>query len=165
MDPITDTGLSLPIFLTYGLVILLYLIILRKLLDVLQRRGDGVAYQRSVVDRDIQRTMTGTEESSMHAFNVRNLATTIAKALVSVVAMGVMIILSVVKFGPFATVLMIVMCVSVLYAYNRWQKSREKPSSVRAEIRKGIDKAGNTGMIIMLSIVLVALLFVMIVIH
>lgn len=165
MDPVTDAGMSLPIFLTYGLVILLYLIILRKLLDVLQRKGEHNAYQRSIVDRDIQMTMTGNEESSMHAFNVRNLATIIAKGLVSVIAMGAMIILSAVKFGVLSTVLMIIMCVGLLYAYNKWQNSREKPGSVRAEIRKGLDKVGNTGMIIMLSIILVALLFVMIIIH
>jgi len=165
MDTVANSGFSLPIFLMYGLLILLYLIILRLLLNLLQQLGDKHAYQRSVVDRDIHQTMTRRVETSMHAFNVYDLAIVIAKAGITTIAMAAIIILLTVKFGIVATILLIAITIILLYTVDRWLKSREKPGSFRADVRKYVQKAGSVGTIVMLSIALVVLLFVMIWLH
>jgi hypothetical protein len=161
MLPHSDNSIGLGVFLAYGILILLYLIILRLLLNLLQQMGDKHIAQRSVIDRDIHRTMTNHVETSMHAFDAYNIAIVIVKGGISAIAMAAIIVLLVIKFGFLATGVLIVIVVTVIYAVDHWLKSREKPGSFRAEVRKYVQKAGSVGTIIMLSILLVVLLFVM----
>lgn len=165
MGSIANNGFSLPIFLAYGFIILIYLVILRLLLNLLQQMSDKHISQRSVIDRDIHRVMTNDVETSMQAFNAYNIAIVIAKGGIAAIAMAGVLVVLVLKFGILTAVLLVVMAVAILWAINHWLKSREKPESLRAEIRKNVQKAGSMGSIIMLSIALVALIFVMVLIH
>jgi hypothetical protein len=165
MGSIANSGLSFPVFIAYGFIILLYLFILRLLLNLLQRYGDKHLATRSVIDRDIHRVMTNDVETSMQAFNAYSVAIVIAKGGIAALAMAGAIVVLVLKFGLIAATLLIVIAVSILWGINHWLKSREKPESVRAEVSKNLQKAGSMGMIVMLSIALVVLIFVMIVIH
>jgi hypothetical protein len=161
MNTVVQGGLSLPIFVAYGTLILLYLIILRLMLNFIQGMGDKHSYQRSVVDRDIHAAKGEEAEASMRTFDSYKLAVVIAKAGAMVIAMAAVIVLLAVKFGILATALLIAIAVTALYAIDHWLKSREKPESFRSEVRKYVQGVGNTGTILILSIILVVLLFVM----
>ena len=165
MESIADNGVTFPVLIAYGFLIFLYLVILRLLLNLLQQMGDKHVLQKSVIDRDIHSTMTNRVETSMHAFDVYSVAIVIAKGGIATLAMAAIIILLVIKVGILATILLIAIVIMLLYAYNRWTKSRERAESLRGEIKKNIQKAGSMGTIVMLSIALVALLFVMLVLH
>jgi small-conductance mechanosensitive channel len=165
MNTLAANGLSFPILLAYGLLILLYLLILKLLINLLQQMGDKHMLQRSVIDRDIHQTMTNRVETSMHAFDIYSVAIVIAKGGIAVLAMAAVMVLLVLKVGVLATMLLVIVVILLLYAYNQWVRSREKDKSIRGEIRKYVQKSGSIGMILLLSISLVVLLFVMILIH
>jgi hypothetical protein len=158
-----DSSISLGTFIAYGVLIFLYLVILKLLLNLLQQMGARQS-QRSVVDRDIRRTWNRRDESSMYAFDIYGASLVIAKGGIATIAMAAIIVLLVLKFGLLATGVLIVMVVVALYGVDHWLRSREKPDSVRAEIRRALRGAGSMGTIILLSILLVVLLFVMTVI-
>lgn len=164
MDSVADNGVTFSSLIAYGILIFLYLVILRLLLNVLQQMSDKHILQKSVIDRDIHRTMTSRVETSMHAFDVYSVAIVIAKGGIATLAMAAIIVLLVIKVGLLATVLLITIVILLLYGYSRWAKSREKAESLRGEIKKNLQKAGGIGTILMLSIALVALLFVMMVV-
>lgn len=161
MPQYVDSSISLGSFIAYGFLILLYLMILKLLLNVMQRMGDRHLAQRSIIDRDIRRVMTNRVETSMQTFDVYSVALIIAKGGIATLAMAAVIVMMTLKFGPLATGALVVMVIAILYAVNRWLRSREKPGSVRAELRKQVQKFGSMGAIIMLSLTLVILLFVM----
>lgn len=156
--------ISLAVLVLYGLIISFYLIILRLLLDMLQQLGRHHT-QKSIIDVDIHRTMTSRVENSMHTFDITSVAVTIAKGGISVVAMAAIIVLLVIKVGLIATILFITIVILMAWAMNVWLRSREKPGDVRDQIRKYVLKSGSVGMVLLLSIILVALLFVMILLH
>ncbi len=158
MESLSDSSVGLPSLFAYGLLILLYLIILKLLLNLLQRLGKE-RYHKSVVDREIHATMTNRVETSMHAFDVYDIALIIAKAGIATIAMAAIIVLLVIKVGVLATALLIIITVTVLYAVSTWLKSQEKPGTMRAEVRKYIRKTGGVGTVIILSLALVLLLF------
>lgn len=155
-----DNSISLGVFIAYGILIFLYLVILKLLLNLLQQMGARQA-QRSVVDRSIRRAMTRKDESSMYAFDIYSISLVVAKGGIATIAMAAIIILLVLKFGLLATGVLIIMVVVALYGVDHWLRSREKPDSVRAEIRRALKGAGSMGTIILLSILLVVLLFFM----
>ena len=64
-----------------------------------------------------------------------------------------------------ATILLITIVILMAWAMNVWLRSREKPGDVRDQIRKYVLKSGSVGMVLLLSIILVALLFAMILLH
>jgi hypothetical protein len=165
MNTLATDGISFPILLAYGLLILLYLLILKLLLNLLQQMGDKHRIQKSVIDRDVHRVMTPQVDSSMQTFDPYGVAIIIAKGGITAISMAAVIILSVLKVGIVATALLVVIAVLFLWAINHWLKAREKAGSVRDEIRKYVQKSGSMGTIVLLSILLVVLLFVMIVIH
>lgn len=103
--------------------------------------------------------MTNRVETSMHAFDVYDIALIIAKAGIATIAMAAIIVLLVIKVGVLATALLIIITVTVLYAVSTWLKSQEKPGTMRAEVRKYIRKTGGVGTVIILSLALVLLLF------
>jgi|GEM_PF-7096634 len=165
MQKLEGDPVNLTLLFLYGLIILLYLFILRLLLNVLQQLNDKHHVQRSVVDVDIRRVMTPQVESSMHAFDISMIAITIAKGAIATVATAVVIILLVLKVGILATALLVAIVVLIAWAVDIWLRSRKKPAGVRAQMYKIVQRSGSFGMILMLSILLVALLFVMIWIH
>lgn len=165
MDSLANSGVSFPIFLAYGLLILIYIFILRLLLNLLQQMGDKHSIQRSVVDRDIHQTMTHRVETSMHAFDVYGIAIVIAKGGIATITMATIIIILVIKFGLIVTAFLVSGVVLTLWAINHWLSSLQKPGSLRAEMHKFFQNAGGVGTIITLSIVLVVLIFLMIFIH
>jgi 4-hydroxybenzoate polyprenyltransferase len=165
MESLADNGVSFPVLMAYGFVIFLYIIILKLLLNLLQQMGDKHRIQKSVIDVDVHRVMTPEIDSSMQAFNVYSIATVIARGGIAAVAMAAIIVLMVMKVGVLPTFLLITIVIALLWAFNHWMKSREKPESFRGEIRKYIQKSGSVGSVIMLSIALAVLLFVMIIIH
>lgn len=165
MQNINGDPVSASVLLAYGLLILLYLLILRLLLNLLQQMTNKHYTAKSVIDRDIHRVMNDNVETSMHAFNVYSLATLIVKAGVTTIAMAAIVVLLVVKVGIFATTLLVLICLILLWTLNQWLRRREKAGGLRQEIRKYTQRAGSAGTVVLLSIALVVLLFVMIVIH
>jgi hypothetical protein len=165
METIAKEGLNLPMLLAYGSVILVYLIVLRLLLSLLQQMGDKHRTQRSVIDADIHRTMGPQIEASMQTFDVYRVAIIIAKGGITALSMAIIIFLLTVKAGIVATGLLITGVVLCLWAADHWLKSQEKAKSIRGEVRKYVQKSGSMGMIIMLSITLVVLLFVLVWMH
>jgi uncharacterized membrane protein YidH (DUF202 family) len=162
MNSLAENGVTFSSLIAYGILIFLYLVILRLLLNMLQQMSDQHVLQKSVIDRDIHKTMTNRVETSMHAFDIYSVAIVIAKGGIATLAMAAIIVLLIVKVGLLATIFLIAIVILLLYGYNRWARSREKAESLRGEIRKNIQKAGSGGMILLLSIALVVLLFVMI---
>jgi len=165
MESLAANGISFPVLLAYGMIILLYLVILRLLLNLLQQMGDKHRTQRSVIDVDVHRTMTPQVDSSMHAFDIYSIAIVIAKGGIAMVAMAAMIVLLAIKVGILATVLIVAMVVLCLWTVNQWLRSREKVGSIGGEMRKYVQKSGSMGTVVLLSIVLVVLLFIMIWMH
>lgn len=153
---------SMGIFLAYGLLILLYLFILRLLLNLIQRMGDKGAIGKSIIDRDIHQTMTNEVETSMHAFNAYNIAIIIVKFAVAAIAMGAIEVIMVMKFGVLAAALLTVLVVLIAWAFNHWLKSKEEAHNIIGETRKFIANAGSAGTVVLLTIALVVVIFVMI---
>lgn len=162
MHSIAKDGIGFPILLAYGLIILLYLIILRLMLNALQQLGEKHRYQKTVVDADIHRTMNDRIERSMDTFDIYSMAIVIAKGGIAAVAMAAIIILLTLKVGIIATILVITGVVLCLWTANRWLRSQEKAMNIRGEIHKYAQKFGSMGMIIVLSGILVVLLFAMV---
>lgn len=165
MESIARDGTGLPLLLAYGFVILLYLIILRLLLNMIQQMGDKHLTQRSVVDRDIHKMMDNRVETSMHAFDVYTVALIIAKGGIAALFMAAIIVLLSVKVGILATAMLIAIVITMLWGVNHWLKSQEKTRSIRGEIQKYVQKSGSVGSILLLSIALATLLFALIVMH
>ncbi len=165
MESLADNGVSLPILLAYGLLILLYLVILRLLLNFLQQLGSKHRTQRSIIDVDIHNTMTPRVDSSMQTFDVHSIANTIARGIVTVVAIAILLVLAVIKIGILATIILLAIIVLCLYAINQLLRQMSK-----TEIMKSVHKytqlgGGNTGAILLLSIALVVVLFLLVVLH
>jgi hypothetical protein len=157
--------LSLPILIAYGILILLYLVILKVLLNLLQQLGSKHRTQRSVIDVDIHNTMTPHVDSSMQTFDVRSIANIIARGIVTVTAMAILIVLSVIKIGFLATVVLISIVILCMWAINQLLRQMS-----RTEIMKTVHKytqlgGGNTGAIVLLSIGLVVVLFGLVFLH
>lgn len=158
-------GINFPTLIAYGFLILTYIVILRILLNILEQMSDKYRVRKSVIDTAIHRTVPSDLDSSMQAFNIFSVALVIAKWGIVAIAMAAIIVLMVIKVGIIATALLIAITVLLLWAMNRWLKSREKAHSAQAEVRKYIEKSGGVGTIILLSIILVVLLFLMIAIR
>lgn len=161
METLANDTTSLPMLLAYGLLILLYLLILKLLLNFLQQMGDKHRTQKSVIDVDIHNTMTPQVESSMHTFDVYSIAIVIAKGGITATAMAAIIVLLVLKVGILATALLILIVIVFLWGLNHWLNHREKVGTIR-EIRRYVQKSGSVGSVVMLSIALVVVLFGMI---
>lgn len=161
----SDNDLSLPVFMAYSLVILLYFVILRILLQLLQQVGNRHGVRRSIIDTNIHATMIPRVDNSMDTFDIYSMAVVIAKFGIATVAIAGVIVLLVLKLGVLAAAILVLLAILVLWALNHWLRSRERPGSIKTEIRHYIRKSGSIGSIIMLSILLVALLFVMIWLH
>lgn len=162
---IAANDINIPTLVAYGFLILTYLIILKVLLNILEQMSDKYRVRKSVIDTAIHRTIPSDLDSSMQAFNIFSVALVIAKWGIVTIAMAAIIVLMVIKVGIIATALLIAITVLLLWAMNRWLKSREKAHSAQAEVRKYIEKSGGVGTIILLSIILVVLLFLMIAIR
>lgn len=165
MTDLAANGISFPTLIAYGFLIFTYLIILRVLLNLLEQMSDKYRVHKSVIDRAIHQTVPSDLDSSMQAFNIYSIARVIVRWGIVAIAMAAIIVLLVIKVGYVATALLIAITVILLWAMNHWLKSREKTHSAQAEIRKYIEKSGNVGTIIVLSITLVVLLFLMIMIR
>jgi hypothetical protein len=159
MDSITDTTPSLPVMLAYGLIILLYLVILRLLLNFFQQMSDKHA-QRSIIDRSIHAMRTHRVDSSMQAFDPYSIAIAITKGGIATLATAVVIVLLIEKLGFEATVTVLIMVIIVAWTANRWLRSREKVGIVR-EARKYLQRGGSVGSVIALSVLLAFVLFVL----
>ena len=162
MQTYSGESVSITVIIIYGAIILLYLLILQLLLNVLQQLSDKHRPQRSVIDVDIHRTMTPRIESSMHTFDISSVALIIAKAGISVAAMAAVIVLLVIKIGILASITLVAIVILVAWAIDVWLKSRKTSNSVRSEVRKVVQKSGNIGVMLALSILLAVLLFIMI---
>lgn len=166
MQTLSGDSVSLTVLFLYGLIILLYLIILRLLLNMLQQLNDKHhRTQKSIIDVDVHRIMTPQVESSMHAFDISTLAITIAKGGIAAIAMAAIIVLLVLKIGFFATLIIIAIVILIAWALDLWLRSREKPGGIRSEVQKYVQKSGSVGTILLLSILLVILLFIMTWLH
>jgi hypothetical protein len=161
MNAAVDTTPSLSVILTYGLVILLYLVILRLLLNLLQGVSDKHR-QRSVIDRGIHATMSHRHEGSMQAFDSYGIAVVITKGGIATLSMAAIIVLLSVKIGVPATFLIIISVILVTWAANKWVRSHEK--GTLREARVIAQKAGSMGAVLALSVTLVILLVVLAVI-
>ncbi|MDB5184119.1 MAG: hypothetical protein JWO07_800 [Candidatus Saccharibacteria bacterium] len=164
MDSLADTAPSLPVMLAYGLVILLYLVILRLLLNFLQQLSDKHHRHQSIIDRGIRAMKSHRIDGSMQAFDPYTIAVIIAKGGIATISMAVVIVLLVTKVGPTATAALLVAVILVAWAVNHWLKSREKVGTIK-EIRTYIQKSGSIGSVVVLSIALVVLLFIMVMLH
>lgn len=155
-----DKDLSIGIFIVYGAVILLYFFVLNLLIAVIRRMGEHHV-NRSVIDRDIHRTMTDRIDTSMHSFDSYNLAIIVLKGLMITLSMAVIFIIMYLKLGLPLTILMTLAVVAILWAINYLKKHSTRSKSIQSEIRQYSDKMSSTGAIIMLSVCLVFLLFSM----
>jgi hypothetical protein len=160
-----DDTLSLPIFIAYGILILLYLVILKVLLNLLQQLGSKHRTQRSVIDVDIHNTMTPRVDSSMQTYDVRSIANIIARGVITAIAMAILIVLSVVKIGLLATLVLLGIVILCMWAINQLLRQISK-TEVMKTIHKYTQLGGsNTGAILLLSIALVVVLFFLVILH
>lgn len=163
MDPLTSNGISVPMLFAYGILIMIYLMILKLLLTSLQQLGKKDQSYRSVVDADIRRTVPAEVDSMMQTNNVRTFANTVARGFVTVIAMAAVIVLLVVKVGILATLFLLIMVIVTLWAFNRLLRQISK-TEMKAAIRRYVQLgAGNTSSILLLSIGLVVVLFLLVV--
>lgn len=164
MDSFSSNTPGLPILLAYGFLILIYLVILRLLLNLLQQMSNKHRIQRSVIDSDIHQTMSSNLDGSMQTFDAYPIAIVIAKGGIAAISMAAVIVLMVIKVGIVATASLVVIVVLFAWAVNHWLRSREKVGTIR-QITKVVEKSGSIATVVMLSIVLVVLLFLMIVLQ
>jgi hypothetical protein len=160
MQPV-DTDLSISIFIGYGIVVLLYFFVLNLLLTAIRRMGERHVNNRSVIDRDIHKTMTDRIDTSMHSFDSYNLAIIVLKALLITLSMAVIIVIIYLRLGPLLAALMILGVVAILWAMNYLIKHNTRSKSIQTAIKQYSDRTGNAGAIAILSVCLVFLLFIM----
>jgi hypothetical protein len=165
MEALAANGISFPVLIAYGLLISLYLLILKLLLDLMQSLGNKHHLQKTVIDVDIHKTMTPDIDSSMQAFDVYSIAFVIAKWGIAAVAMAVIIVLLSLKVGIIATALLIMIVITLLWGVNIYLKSREKPDDLRVKVQRVFEKSGSIGTVILLAIALAVVIFIMIWIH
>lgn len=160
MQALGGDSISFPVMMLYGILILLYLTILRLMLDMLQQMGKKHVVQKFVVDADIQRARTGDADRNMHEFDSYGLAITIAKTGLLVLGTAALMVMSVIKLGFIATVFLIAIAILVIWLVSSIIKMIQHTKIIQS-VRKAISRSGNTGSVLMLSIALVVVLFIM----
>jgi hypothetical protein len=152
------------VFVGYGILIFLYLVILRLLLNFIQQLGQKYRTQKSVVDVDIHRTMTPKIEDSMIAFDPYSIAMTVVKGAMAIIGMAIAIIILVLKLGVVATGLILVTAVLLLWAVNHWLRQRDS-SSFRHRVNHFIKTGGNAVSVTVLVIALAGVAIVLVALH
>lgn len=145
----------------YGFIIVLYLIILKLLLNALQQLTDKDSEKRSIVDMQIHRTTQAQIEESMHTFDISAAAMVIAKAAFVVVALAAVIVIVVVKVGYVPALLLAGIVGGSLWLVRTWMKGQDRTHDIRGDIRNIMKKAASIGMVIVLGVMLLVLLLIM----
>lgn len=154
-------NLNVGILIAYTLLILLYFVVLKLLLTNLRKLGEKSADSRSVVDRDIRKSMANRIDTSMHTFNTYSLATITLEAAVMVLGMTAIVSALYLKFGFLVTVLMIEIAVTILWTINHWIKNNQKTKTITNEIKQYSEKFGNITSLVTLVFIMAFMIIVM----
>ena len=126
-----------------------------------RKHGDVTKF---VIDADIEKARTAEADHMMNTFDSYSLGMLIAKVGLSTLGMAALITMSYIKWGPIPTMFLIAIAILVIWLLSMVLKMI-RHLKVIEYTEKLIRKGGNTGTIIMLSIGLVAVLFIMTLVH
>ncbi len=164
MDPLSNNTSNLWVFMGYGVLIFLYLVILRLLLNFIQQLGHKYRTQKSVVDVDIHRTMTPKIDDSMTAFDPYSIAMAVVKGALAVGGIALVLAILVIKLGVIATGLILVIVILLLWAVSHWLHQKED-SSFRHQVSRFVKTGGNAISVTLLLIALALVTIALVAIH
>lgn len=151
-------------FIGYCILIFIYLVILRLLLNFLQQLTQKNRTQRSIVDVDIHEAMNPRMDDSMRAFDPYPLAIVVVRATMAVIGMAIVLLVSYVKIGLLGTAGLVIAAILLSWAYSRWINQHNKTELSRS-VQHFVQTGGSYVSVILLFIALGLVTVALVAIH
>lgn len=163
MNKLTDDSINWPTIVAYALLIVLYFIILRLLLNCIQQLTKKHRDQRSVIDADIhQESLETRVDDSMVGMDIYGRTIAFLRlVLITVAILGVALILAI-KLNIILAVSICMLAGLITWRLLRWKKNVETGARydiISFVLEKFVAIGGNIGTVIFLMVALVITAF------